>query len=105
LEAPVSGSGIQKSLSPAILATGTGKYIPALNGLRGLAILMVISYHYFEKYTHWVQPGWSGVDLFFVLSGYLITKRLIETNNLPNRYELFYRNRALNQGCKPDNKA
>ncbi len=82
MKAPVSG--------PA-----TGKYIPALDGLRGVAILLVISYHYFEKDTPWVHLGWAGVDLFFVLSGYLITKRLIETSNYPNRYVMFYRNRAL----------
>jgi peptidoglycan/LPS O-acetylase OafA/YrhL len=78
-----------------LATTGKSEYIPALDGLRGVAILLVISYHYFEKYTPLVHLGWSGVDLFFVLSGYLITKRLIETSNLPNRYTLFYRNRAL----------
>ncbi|SEP31494.1 Peptidoglycan/LPS O-acetylase OafA/YrhL, contains acyltransferase and SGNH-hydrolase domains [Niastella yeongjuensis] len=86
---------MQTQPSHAISANGAGKYIPALDGLRGVAILLVISYHYFVKYTNWVQPGWSGVDLFFVLSGYLITKRLIENNDHPNRYVLFYRNRAL----------
>ena len=95
MEAPVSDPGFKTLPSPVISTSVTGKYIPALDGLRGVAILLVISFHYFQKYTHWVQLGWSGVDLFFVLSGYLITRRLIETNNLPNRYALFYRNRAL----------
>jgi peptidoglycan/LPS O-acetylase OafA/YrhL len=94
LAATVSGSGIQAPL-PVKPATSKSQYIPALDGLRGIAILLVISYHYFEKYTPLVHLGWSGVDLFFVLSGYLITKRLIETSGLPNRYALFYRNRAL----------
>lgn len=70
------------------------KYIPALDGLRGIAILMVIAFHFFDQ-TSFVDLGWAGVDLFFVLSGFLITKRLMENKDQPNRYTLFYRNRAL----------
>jgi peptidoglycan/LPS O-acetylase OafA/YrhL len=44
------------------------RYLPQLDGLRALAILMVFAHHAFRI------PGlWSGVDLFFILSGYLIT--------------------------------
>jgi peptidoglycan/LPS O-acetylase OafA/YrhL len=46
--------------------------IPQLDGLRGLAILMVFLYHAFS-----IPLLWSGVDLFFVLSGYLITGILL----------------------------
>jgi peptidoglycan/LPS O-acetylase OafA/YrhL len=70
-------------------------YIPALDGLRGIAILMVISFHYFNQYTPIFSLGWSGVDLFFVLSGYLITSRLIYTFDKPHYFYRFYKNRAL----------
>ena len=44
------------------------KRVPQLDGLRGIAILMVFLYHGLQ-----VPVFWCGVDLFFVLSGYLIT--------------------------------
>jgi peptidoglycan/LPS O-acetylase OafA/YrhL len=46
--------------------------VTRLDGLRGLAILMVVAYHEFH-----FQFGWAGVDLFFVLSGYLVSDRVI----------------------------
>lgn len=70
-------------------------YIPELDGLRGIAILMVISFHFTIKYTQLFSLGWSGVDLFFVLSGYLITSRLIYTFDKPHYFARFYKNRAL----------
>jgi peptidoglycan/LPS O-acetylase OafA/YrhL len=48
------------------------KRIPQLDGLRGLAVLLVFVYHAWH-----VPLFWSGVDLFFVLSGYLITGILL----------------------------
>jgi peptidoglycan/LPS O-acetylase OafA/YrhL len=48
------------------------KRIPQLDGLRGIAILMVFLYHALH-----VPIFWSGVDLFFILSGYLITGILL----------------------------
>ena len=48
-------------------------YNPALDGLRGLAALMVVAYH---SKLSMVQGGFLGVDLFFVLSGMLITRLL-----------------------------
>lgn len=49
-------------------------YVPALDGIRAVAILLVIGYHYFA-----LPPGGEvGVDLFFVLSGFLITALLLE---------------------------
>ena len=53
----------------------SGRHLPALDGLRALAILGVIAYH---LNLGWMSGGYLGVDLFFVLSGFLITSLLIE---------------------------
>jgi peptidoglycan/LPS O-acetylase OafA/YrhL len=74
---------------------GTSKnYIPQLDGIRGLAILLVVSFHYFGTFSLF-SFGWSGVDLFFVLSGYLITSRLVAMEERDNHFLQFYKNRAL----------
>lgn len=70
-------------------------YIPELDGLRGIAILLVITFHYFSDLLTVFSFGWSGVDLFFVLSGYLITSRLILTLGKPGYFLRFYKNRIL----------
>lgn len=49
------------------------KYIPVLDGLRGLAVLAVLMFH-----LDLFSGGYLGVDVFFVISGYLITKIIIE---------------------------
>jgi peptidoglycan/LPS O-acetylase OafA/YrhL len=77
-------------MSPA----GNTRHIPALDGLRGLAILFVLLWHYFA-FTQPYFPGWAGVDLFFTLSGYLITSRLLATRQQPDYFSRFYRNRIL----------
>jgi peptidoglycan/LPS O-acetylase OafA/YrhL len=53
----------------------TGRHLPALNGLRGLAVIGVVAYH---LQIGWARGGYLGVDLFFVLSGFLITTLLLE---------------------------
>jgi peptidoglycan/LPS O-acetylase OafA/YrhL len=67
------------------------KHIPQLDGIRGLAVLAVFIHHAFKT------PGlWIGVDLFFVLSGFLITGVLLNarTNNLREYIGGFYSRRA-----------
>jgi peptidoglycan/LPS O-acetylase OafA/YrhL len=66
-------------------------YVPALDGLRGVAILLVVAYHFFG-----LQGGFFGVDVFFVLSGFLITTLLLEEHFDCGRISLrrFYARRA-----------
>lgn len=50
-------------------------YVPALDGLRALAVIAVVFYH--AKFS-WMQGGFIGVEVFFVVSGFLITSLLLE---------------------------
>ena len=58
-------------------------YIAELDGLRGIAILLVMVHRTFPRIgasSPWpIEAGWVGVDLFFVISGYLITGILLDT--------------------------
>ena len=74
-------------------------HYPALDGLRGLAVLAVCLTHYctlawpsLHDVFFW---GFSTVDLFFVLSGFLITGILLDTRPFPNFFRNFYIRRAL----------
>jgi peptidoglycan/LPS O-acetylase OafA/YrhL len=71
---------------------GAGR-LPALDGLRGLAIALVILFH-----VNLLGAGWIGVQLFFVLSGFLITRLLIELRDgrpLSNYLRTFWGRRVL----------
>ena len=59
------------------MATKRGiQYIPAIDGLRAIAVMAVIFYHLgFD----WIPGGFLGVDLFFVISGYVITRLLLDS--------------------------
>ncbi len=59
------------------------KYVPALDGLRALAVLAVVAFH---AHAPFAPGGYVGVDLFFVLSGYLITQVLAENGDLRRFY-------------------
>jgi peptidoglycan/LPS O-acetylase OafA/YrhL len=65
-------------------------FYPALDGMRAVAFLMVFGQHYLQ-----VPWGWTGVDLFFVLSGFLITGILFDSRNDPHRVRNFYLRRTL----------
>jgi peptidoglycan/LPS O-acetylase OafA/YrhL len=79
--------------------------IPELDGVRGVAMMLIIVWHYFAV-TVRVQPGslaaygmkmfsltWAGVDLFFVLSGFLIGGILLDKRTAPNYLRAFYARR------------
>ncbi len=78
--------------------------MPALDGIRGLAIAAVVVFHYHASPDHHVvggmfrtiaRAGWLGVDLFFVLSGFLITGILIGARTKPGYFRDFYVRRTL----------
>ena len=83
--------------------------MPELDTVRGIAILMVFLFHGFEDFIPsgsnvpaWerlflstMSLGWIGVNLFFVLSGFLITGILLDSVNRPRYYSHFYFRRAL----------
>ncbi len=74
--------------------------VPQLDAVRGLAVLLVILSHAADKYPalHLQQPfsnGWMGVDLFFVLSGFLITGILLDTRRSEGYLKNFYARRCL----------
>jgi peptidoglycan/LPS O-acetylase OafA/YrhL len=78
----------------------TSSRIPALDGLRGLAISLVLLSHYtwFKSGHNWLAHiiqtvfplSWTGVDLFFVLSGFLIGGILMDCRNTENYFRTFY---------------
>lgn len=82
--------------------------MPELDTLRGIAVLSVLLLHGFywqygnlsftpaaKAFMALTQPGWLGVNLFFVLSGFLITGILLDSKDRPNYYRRFYTRRAL----------
>lgn len=81
------------------------RYIPELDGLRGIAILMVVAFHCsivltlvagpVKQMRALFVPGWTGVDLFLVLSGFLITGILLESKGSPSYFRRFYLRRVL----------
>lgn len=81
------------------------QHMPSLDGLRGTAILLVLAHHLFASLYgefavnvplfHWTELGWSGVDLFFVLSGFLITGILHDAKGTPCYFRNFYARRSL----------
>jgi peptidoglycan/LPS O-acetylase OafA/YrhL len=70
-----SPSNESLSNGPPTAMAVTGRYLPALDGIRALAIGGVLAYHLGYG---WAGGGYLGVDLFFVLSGFLITSLLVE---------------------------
>ena len=68
------------------------KRVPELDSLRALAAVVVLFFH-LDPLRYF--PGWTGVDLFFVLSGYLITSIILKNADSPGFYRNFYARRSL----------
>jgi peptidoglycan/LPS O-acetylase OafA/YrhL len=91
--------------NPASLR-GASERVPALDGIRGVAIIWVVLHNTTDLlppvlHGTWhalaflVHPGWIGVQLFFALSGFLITGGLLDTQSATNYFSAFYARRAL----------
>ncbi|HET9364026.1 MAG TPA: oligosaccharide flippase family protein [Candidatus Angelobacter sp.] len=91
------------SAADAVSVVNRGRrQIPSLDGLRGIAVLTVMFHHLvpdlqvFGKTTAIIADfGWVGVDLFFVLSGFLITGILLDSRKEKNYFRSFYWRRIL----------
>ncbi len=91
--------------NPHALTTRHQKHIPALDGVRGLAVLAVVFFHYgggnrspnalVRLQAQILKAGWTGVTLFFVLSGFLITGILWDSFGKPHWTRNFYARRTL----------
>lgn len=93
--------------SEAVASLRMGKHLPVLDGIRGIAVLLVLMHHFglggTPDYHRWagklffsvVSVGWAGVDLFFVLSGFLITGILIDAKGASHYFRDFYARRVL----------
>lgn len=95
-------SVVSESKSPAIQ-----KHLPVLDGIRGIAALMVMVFHYLERKQNLLADtpyhsllqlsalGQTGVDLFFVLSGFLITRILLKAKSKEKFFSVFYARRTI----------
>lgn len=98
------------SVAPAVgphraAAPLAGRHLPALDGLRGIAILLVMACHFAQPPNSGhaadalgyllLRFGWVGVDLFFVLSGFLITGILYDSRGSAKCFRIFYARRIL----------
>jgi peptidoglycan/LPS O-acetylase OafA/YrhL len=90
--ASISGLDDSRLLVTGPLATSPSRHIPELDAIRGLAAFAVVLYH---RYPYAFFLGWSFVDCFFVLSGYLITRILLENAGSSTLLRAFYFRRIL----------
>ncbi|HXH81574.1 MAG TPA: acyltransferase, partial [Candidatus Tectomicrobia bacterium] len=81
----------------APVARASLRYVPGIDGLRAVSVLAVLVYHYFElgqagglggPMHNWMPGGFMGVEVFFVISGYLITALLLAERRRTGRIAL-----------------
>lgn len=68
-------------------------YYEGLDGIRAFAVIFVMLFHFYPQGV--LTLGWTGVDLFFVLSGFLITNILIKNKDKDNYFKSFYMRRVI----------
>lgn len=83
------------------------RYMPELDTARGIAVLLVLAFHGLQRpqgaalsqagsfLFSFAQFGWTGVNLFFVLSGFLITGILLDSRTHRDYFSSFYKRRVL----------
>lgn len=110
----VSAEKAEQESLPTAHSPDAVRHFPELDGIRGIAITMVLLAHSVDilgvvpksaadpGYHAWGRlvlriflQGWGGVDIFFALSGFLITGILLRARNRPNYFSAFYARRAL----------
>ncbi len=106
----ISTGSIARAADESETAAGASGRLPALDGARGLAILAVMLFHFSPAGAKlsgaevtWLDDsvdaavgfGWAGVDLFFVLSGFLITGLLLNAKGAAGYFRHFYARRSL----------
>jgi peptidoglycan/LPS O-acetylase OafA/YrhL len=95
-----------KAVRSSKLSAAEPNHKPELDGIRGIALLAVMLSHGGGRYilqttvvaklfAYAMVPGWSGVELFFVLSGFLITGILLKSKSAENYFSSFYARRFL----------
>ena len=99
-------NGPTPQMAPAQgVGTVEQKHIPALDGVRGVAVLLILAFHFHFIFSpqsgaegllaRSLDFGWCGVNLFFALSGFLITGILLDTRTTKHFFTIFYARRAL----------
>ncbi len=105
----VAGDGVGPAVRPVPAAALLAAHMQGIDVLRGAAVLAVVVFHgmaYSAPHVEWgsrfadwlyrlTASGWLGVNLFFVISGFLITGILDDTLDRKNFYRRFYIRRAL----------
>ena len=104
---PDSQINMQKSIAEHRVKPEPTQRVLELDGIRGIAILLVVFFHYFTQHAQTI-PGslpayvvkylsitWIGVDIFFVLSGYLVGGILLDKRGTTNYFKVFYLRRSV----------
>jgi len=97
VEQTIGNSSAESPVVDAFYAKLNRKHLPSLDGLRGIAALLVVFYHFGIEFGFHPPPGYLGVLIFFVLSGFLITWLLLKESSATGTVSLsgFYLRRSL----------